>query len=981
MALKLRPIAIHPDAGLEYEPGTPDSSSTGTSRAGSCVAMVHTASKQDERAAKSTGVEEQGRVWRLRAKLRKLLVGGPGPSKQSQKQSLRSHASAVDLSAAERAPSLQASSGSSSGGPAAGVSGRTGNRPGTAGIPPTVLVPDRLSGATAGVALRPTTPPTHALSPLSARASPCYPFLGSPSSAVLPGGPSGQRVSSPHLGVVGCGPLSPASSSGLASPAGGHLQHAVSNGSAAASPVPVRQQQAQLLQAPPPLTTLRRAASFGPNAASAAAALAAASADARYSVGSSSMNGMVASGSSHHQSYGGASAAASPTAAAGCGPIRSSHSVGHMFVGAARPTNIVSVPEDKALAVDALSEPGPGCASAPNSQRGGGCATRLGSGPGSRRSSSNNNNPDGPSPLMDFVLSHAGGGAGCEMDAMLLSSSHSCDAGQSGGGLGGGGAGATLHQSLSGLPSAPASQGPHMARPPSMPPPLSVSRTSSFGGRAGGGRRASPPATASPATARMTAGEEQSSGGGSAGGSGSISCAPAVAASPFNTLAGAKHPQVPSPVGRSSAAVPSDALPRTPSTPPAQQQQQYAPPSGLTRGMSAIALSGFSPASLNSPLRPPAAPSPTLTAVSDATQQQLQQQQPTRLQEAAAEPSAALPSPPPSSQPPVRRAHSTVDASTLRPAPETPPGPPGVLMATSACMPREMARREWRLEDYTLLKKLYKGNYSAVHKALCRTSMQLVVVKVYDTTRMTELARNHVKREAALHSALEHDNILRLYAVFAQGPYVVLIEEVAEGGDLYHVLKHVPGHRLHEDRAVAGVLSPLLRALSHLHAQGVVHRDIKLENILFSDRHHTHMLLADFGIALSLRQERAVTRAGTTEYMSPEQLRCPFKRNPDDNKDRADLYYGAGVDVWATGVLAYELLHGYPPFLGSNREETEALIATAPVQVSSALSAGARDFVLSCLQKDPALRPTVPELLAHPWIRINTRQLRAHRAD
>ena len=72
----------------------------------------------------------------------------------------------------------------------------------------------------------------------------------------------------------------------------------------------------------------------------------------------------------------------------------------------------------------------------------------------------------------------------------------------------------------------------------------------------------------------------------------------------------------------------------------------------------------------------------------------------------------------------------------------------------------------------------------------------------------------------------------------------------------------VPGHRLHEDRAVAGVLSPLLRALSHLHAQGIVHRDIKLENILFSDRHHTHMLLADFGIALSLRQERAVTRAG-----------------------------------------------------------------------------------------------------------------------
>ncbi|GFR46965.1 hypothetical protein Agub_g8617 [Astrephomene gubernaculifera] len=332
---------------------------------------------------------------------------------------------------------------------------------------------------------------------------------------------------------------------------------------------------------------------------------------------------------------------------------------------------------------------------------------------------------------------------------------------------------------------------------------------------------------------------------------------------------------------------------------------------------------------------------------------------------------------PPSTAQSVRRTHSTIDATAIRAQSEIPPSSPaGSLMAIGAGMPAEMRRKEWRMEDFTLLKKLYKGNYSAVHKALDRTSMRLVVVKVYDTTRMTELARNHVRREAALHSQLDHDNILNLYAVFQQGPYVLLIEEVAEGGDLYHVLKGVPGHRLQEDRAVIGVLLPLLRALGYLHEQGICHRDIKLENILFSDRHHTHMLLADFGIALSLRQERAVTRAGTTEYMSPEQLRCPFKRHPSDNKDRTDLHYGLGVDVWATGVLAYELLHGYPPFLGANREETEQLIATAAVQVAPQLSSGARDFVLSCLQKDPAERPTVQQLMQHPWMRAHMRQPR-----
>ncbi|EFJ40629.1 hypothetical protein VOLCADRAFT_32510, partial [Volvox carteri f. nagariensis] len=77
--------------------------------------------------------------------------------------------------------------------------------------------------------------------------------------------------------------------------------------------------------------------------------------------------------------------------------------------------------------------------------------------------------------------------------------------------------------------------------------------------------------------------------------------------------------------------------------------------------------------------------------------------------------------------------------------------------------------------------------------------------------------------------------------------------------------------------------------------------------------------------------------------------------------------------VWATGVLAFELLHGYPPFLGSHREETEQLIMTAEVQLSPQLSHGARDFILSCLRKESADRPTVNQLLQHTWIRQHTR--------
>lgn len=295
--------------------------------------MVHTdVAKLDER-QDSMGAEEQGRVSRFRAKLRKLLlVGGrmrrSGPmAKPSQQESLRSHVSAVDLSIAE--PNLEVQASAGSGWPAGSVSGRTGNRAGTA-------IPAHSSAkAAGGVALRPTTPPTGAPFPLATRASPaspCYHFFSPSSTAACPVAASGQRASSTHLGgaVAGSGLPSSASSSGLPSPAASPYHHSIVGGCASAGPAAVRQ-QAQLLQAPPP-QTLRRAVSFGPNVA-----------DARAALGSSGM----ATGSN-----GGGSAAASPTAAAGSGTARSSHSVGHTFVAhaTARP-NIVSVPEDKALAV------------------------------------------------------------------------------------------------------------------------------------------------------------------------------------------------------------------------------------------------------------------------------------------------------------------------------------------------------------------------------------------------------------------------------------------------------------------------------------------------------------------------------------------------------------------------------------------------------------------------------------------------------
>jgi aurora kinase len=102
--------------------------------------------------------------------------------------------------------------------------------------------------------------------------------------------------------------------------------------------------------------------------------------------------------------------------------------------------------------------------------------------------------------------------------------------------------------------------------------------------------------------------------------------------------------------------------------------------------------------------------------------------------------------------------------------------------------------------------------------------------------------------------------------------------------------------------------------------QNIAHRDIKPENILVTSS--KTIKIADFGLAIDCAAERPVTRAGTLDYMAPETLVCPDKKHPEENKDKTTLVYGLGVDCWAVGVLAYELIVGRPPFQQESRSET-----------------------------------------------------------
>jgi hypothetical protein len=247
------------------------------------------------------------------------------------------------------------------------------------------------------------------------------------------------------------------------------------------------------------------------------------------------------------------------------------------------------------------------------------------------------------------------------------------------------------------------------------------------------------------------------------------------------------------------------------------------------------------------------------------------------------------------------------------------------------------------------------GGMSRVFVATERALGRRVVIKVLPPELTAGVNRDRFKREIQFAARLQHPHIVPLLTAGQLGEILYYTMPLVEGETLRSRLEREgrlgPG-------AVVGILQDVVDALAYAHGQGLVHRDIKPENILLQ-RHHA--LVTDFGVAKAITEAlpgigatTAGIAVGTPAYMAPEQL-------------AADPAADHRVDIYAIGLLSYELLSGASPFKGSSPQQTLArqLTERPPpphlhrTDIPAALSA----LTMRCLEKDPAARWNSAEAL------------------
>lgn len=271
---------------------------------------------------------------------------------------------------------------------------------------------------------------------------------------------------------------------------------------------------------------------------------------------------------------------------------------------------------------------------------------------------------------------------------------------------------------------------------------------------------------------------------------------------------------------------------------------------------------------------------------------------------------------------------------------------------------------------YSFGQRLGQGSYGVVIEATHNRSGKKWAIKKVNREKAGSSAVKLLEREVNILKQVNHEHIIHLEEVFETPKRMYLVTEVCEGGELSAILHRKKHLNENETRHV---IHSLASAIAYLHKNDIVHRDLKLENILVKNIENSSELdmklnikVTDFGLSVQKggvgSDKMLQATCGTPMYMAPEVLSAH--------------QYTQQCDTWSIGVIMYTLLSGAPPFVANSEEKLAELINRGELHLDSSvlqkISDGAKDVLSRLLKVDPAHRITANELLDNPWVTGDT---------
>ena len=256
--------------------------------------------------------------------------------------------------------------------------------------------------------------------------------------------------------------------------------------------------------------------------------------------------------------------------------------------------------------------------------------------------------------------------------------------------------------------------------------------------------------------------------------------------------------------------------------------------------------------------------------------------------------------------------------------------------------------------QFILGKKIGQGTFATVRLATHIKTNEIVAIKILDKEKMKEIDKIRSNREIKILKKMRHRNIVHLYNDINTEKLIYLIMEYVKGKELLAYINEK--NKLNENESCY-YFQQIISGIEYLEKLKIVHRDIKLENIIIEDNKNIKIL--DFGLSNFYQKNNILySSCGSLCYASPEMV-------------EGKKYSGSCVDIWPSGIVLFAMLCGYLPFTDSNEQKLFKKIVEGKLYFPHYLSEQAKDLLNKVLTKDPLKRITINKIKKHPWFNLN----------